>query len=66
MAAIAEALVATAVGLFVAIPAVAMYNIFQRRLKSILANTDALGSVLLAHLVAVDVKRPLGQSSDGE
>jgi biopolymer transport protein ExbB len=56
MAAIAEALVATAVGLFVAIPAVAMYNIFQRRLKSILANTDALGSVLLAHLVATDVK----------
>ena len=66
MAAIAEALVATAVGLFVAIPAVAMYNIFQRRLKSILANTDALGSVLLAHLVASDVKRPLGQPSDGE
>jgi len=54
MAAIAEALVATAVGLFVAIPAVAMYNIFQRKLKSILANTDALGSVLLAHLVAND------------
>src|SRR5215510_7773126 len=54
MAAIAEALVATAVGLFVAIPAVAMYNIFQRKLKSILANTDALGSVLLAHLVADD------------
>jgi biopolymer transport protein ExbB len=52
MAAIAEALVATAAGLFVAIPAVAMYNIFQRRLRSILANTDALGSVLLAHLVA--------------
>jgi biopolymer transport protein ExbB/TolQ len=63
MAAIAEALVATAVGLFVAIPAVAMYNIFQRRLKSILANTDALGSVLLAHLVSNDVKR---QPSDGE
>jgi biopolymer transport protein ExbB/TolQ len=56
MAAIAEALVATAVGLFVAIPAVAMYNIFQRKLKSILANTDALGSVLLAHLVADDRK----------
>jgi biopolymer transport protein ExbB/TolQ len=52
MAAIAEALVATAVGLFVAIPAVAAYNIFQRRLRSILSNTDALGSVLLAHLLA--------------
>ena len=52
MAAIAEALVATAVGLFVAIPAVAMYNVFQRRLRAILARTDALGSVLLAHLLA--------------
>jgi biopolymer transport protein ExbB len=66
MAAIAEALVATAVGLFVAIPAVAMYNIFQRRLKSILANTDALGSVLLAHLVSNDVRRAASQPSDGE
>ncbi len=58
MAAIAEALVATAVGLFVAIPAVAMYNVFQRRLRSILAQTDALGSVLLAHLVAKGGTRP--------
>ena len=54
MAAIAEALVATAVGLLVAIPAVAMYNVFQRQAKSILANTEALSRVLLAHLVAVD------------
>lgn len=52
MSAIAEALVATAVGLFVAIPAVAMYNIFQRQLRGILAHTEALGSVLVAHLVA--------------
>lgn len=54
MSAIAEALVATAVGLAVAIPAVAMYNVFQRKAKSILANTEALSRVLLAHLVAVD------------
>ncbi|HEX6764122.1 MAG TPA: MotA/TolQ/ExbB proton channel family protein [Polyangiaceae bacterium] len=52
MAAIAEALVATAVGLIVAIPAVAMYNYFQRLARSILANTDALSHVLLSHLVA--------------
>jgi biopolymer transport protein ExbB len=52
MAAIAEALVATAVGLAVAIPAVAMYNVFQRSARGILANTDALSRVLLAHLVA--------------
>jgi biopolymer transport protein ExbB/TolQ len=52
MAAIAEALVATAVGLAVAIPAVAMYNFYQRQAKSILANTSALSHVLLSFLVA--------------
>lgn len=51
MAAIAEALVATAVGLAVAIPAVVMYNYYQRHARSILANTEALSRVLLAHLV---------------
>jgi len=51
MAAIAEALVATAIGLLVAIPAVAAYNIFMRKSKSTLANTEALSRVLLAHLV---------------
>ncbi|MBN1605140.1 MAG: MotA/TolQ/ExbB proton channel family protein [Polyangiaceae bacterium] len=50
MAAIAEALVATAIGLLVAIPAVAMYNVFQRHSKAILANTEALSRVLLAYL----------------
>jgi biopolymer transport protein ExbB len=54
MAAIAEALVATAVGLAVAIPAVAAYNFFQRQLRSTLGNTDALSRVLLAHLAGVD------------
>lgn len=47
---ISEALVATAIGIFVAIPAVAAYNTFQRIVKAILANTDALAHVLLAHL----------------
>src|ERR1041384_4682070 len=54
MSSIAEALVATAVGLAVAIPAVATYNFFVRRSKQILANTEALSRVLLAHLAAVD------------
>jgi biopolymer transport protein ExbB len=52
MAAIAEALVATAVGLLIAIPAVAMYNYYQRLSRSILANTSALTHVLLSYLVA--------------
>lgn len=49
---IAEALVATAVGLLVAIPAVASFNAFQRVVKATLANTEALSHVLLAHLKA--------------
>ncbi|MBI5531229.1 MAG: MotA/TolQ/ExbB proton channel family protein [Deltaproteobacteria bacterium] len=55
MSAIAEALVATGVGLFVAIPAVAANNFFQRRAKQILANTDTLSCVLLSYLFAVEV-----------
>jgi len=50
MSSIAEALVATAVGLAVAIPAVAANNFFARMIKSTLANTEALTRVLLAHL----------------
>jgi biopolymer transport protein ExbB/TolQ len=50
MSSIAEALVATAVGLAVAIPAVASNNFFQRIIRSTLANTDALSRILLAHL----------------
>ncbi len=49
---IAEALVATAVGLVVAIPAVAAFNFFQRLVKTTVANTEALAHVLLAHLKA--------------
>jgi biopolymer transport protein ExbB len=52
MSNIAEALVATAVGLLVAIPAVAAYNTFQRVVRSTTSNTDALSHVLLAHLRA--------------
>jgi biopolymer transport protein ExbB len=51
---ISEALVATAVGLFVAIPAVAAYNFFMRLVKSTLANTDALGHLLLSHLKSTE------------
>jgi biopolymer transport protein ExbB len=53
---IAEALVTTAVGLVVAIPAVAAFNAFQRTVKVTLSNTDALGHVLLAYLRSKDVE----------
>jgi biopolymer transport protein ExbB len=61
MSSIAEALVATAVGLAVAIPAVASNNFFQRIIKATLANTDALSRVLLAHLKS----EPLAVGADG-
>jgi biopolymer transport protein ExbB len=51
MAAIAEALVATAVGLAVAIPAVVAFNFYQRHSRSIIANTEALSRVLMSYLV---------------
>jgi biopolymer transport protein ExbB len=55
---ISEALVATAVGLLVAIPAVAAFNWFQRIVKATLANTEALSHVLLAHLKATGTAGP--------
>jgi biopolymer transport protein ExbB len=48
MAAISEALVATAVGLLVAIPAVVAFNIFQRRIREILVPCEILRDEFLA------------------
>lgn len=50
MAGISEALVATAVGLMVAIPAVIGFNYFNRRVRQTLANVDSLAHVVLAQL----------------
>ena len=63
MSSIAEALVATAIGLAVAIPAVAAYNFFQRMIKSTVTNTDALTRVLLAHLKGEDVEGMVAQAA---
>jgi biopolymer transport protein ExbB len=52
MAGISEALVATAVGLAVAIPAVVGYNVLTRALKTIMGRTTALGHALVGHLRA--------------
>jgi biopolymer transport protein ExbB/TolQ len=52
MAGIAEALVATAVGLLVAIPAVIAYNVFKGMVKDAATNTEALSRLLLAELKA--------------
>jgi biopolymer transport protein ExbB len=50
MAGISEALVATAVGLFVAIPAVLAFNIFQRLLKRVIGRSNALGNAIASGL----------------
>ena len=50
MAGISEALVATAVGLLVAIPAVVLFNTFTRRNKEQIARTESLGHTLLSVL----------------
>lgn len=52
MGGISEALVATAVGLFVAIPAVLAFNIFQRLLKRVVGRSSALGNAIAAGLHA--------------
>lgn len=52
MGSIAEALVATAVGIGVALPAVAAYNYFQRRIASILSDAEALTNLVLAYVSA--------------
>ena len=50
MSSIAEALVATAIGLLVAIPSVAFYNYFQRRIKATVSSTEALTRIVLSWL----------------
>jgi biopolymer transport protein ExbB len=50
MAGISEALIATAVGLFVALPAVIAYNLFQRGLRRAAQRATALGHAAVAHL----------------
>lgn len=56
MAGISEALVATAVGLFVAIPAVIAYNVLQRNVKNTMARATSLGHALVGHLRASNGK----------
>jgi biopolymer transport protein ExbB len=52
MAGISEALVATAVGLMVAIPAVIGFNFFQGKVRKSLARVDAIAHLVLANFAA--------------
>jgi biopolymer transport protein ExbB len=56
MAGLSEALVATAVGIFVAIPAVAAFNAFGRRLRTVTARAEALAHALASHLQKDDAR----------
>jgi biopolymer transport protein TolQ len=49
MSGIAEALVATAVGLFVAIPAVIAFNYFQKQVRYVIQNLEGLKELCLAY-----------------
>jgi biopolymer transport protein ExbB/TolQ len=53
MGGIAEALVATAVGILVAIPAVVAFNVFQKKSMQIEDNVATLGNILIAHMKSV-------------
>ena len=48
MSGLSQALIATAVGLLVAIPSVIGYNLFQKWVSDLLAETDALAKLLTA------------------
>jgi len=56
MAGISEALIATAVGLLVALPAVVAYNVFQRALRRASQRALYFGDLLEARLRRSDVK----------
>jgi biopolymer transport protein ExbB/TolQ len=53
-AGVADALVATAVGILVAIPAVVGFNLYQRRTRSALSEAEALKSFLVGRIASGD------------
>ncbi|HKE16270.1 MAG TPA: MotA/TolQ/ExbB proton channel family protein [Kofleriaceae bacterium] len=52
MSDVSRALVATAVGILVAIPAVVAFNLYQRRVRAEVGRTDALAHLILAQVHA--------------
>jgi biopolymer transport protein ExbB len=60
MAGIAEALVATGVGLLVALPAVATYNAFTSHVETSMSSANALGHEILAYIKTV---HPIGATA---
>jgi biopolymer transport protein ExbB/TolQ len=63
MAGLSEALVATAVGIFVAIPAVVAFNAYGRKLRTVTSRAEALAHALASHLQKDEVRAAaLGRS----
>ena len=62
MAGIAEALVATGVGLFVAIPAVIAYNVLQKRIGDVESGALSLTKLLTAYVKSTRVPAEEGES----
>lgn len=60
LAEIGEALVATAVGILVALPAIACFNFFQRAIRVRLGQSDALGREVLAYLKSGPARAEVG------
>jgi biopolymer transport protein TolQ len=58
MTGIAEALVATAVGLIVAIPAVIAYNVFQKQVRGTMQSIDSVRELCVAYSKALRSKGP--------
>ena len=59
MGGIAEALVATGIGLFVAIPAVVAYNVFEKKIAEIEDNVSSVGKRICALLASTGPLEPL-------
>ena len=57
MAGVSEALVATAVGLMVAIPAVMAYNYYQRKVKEAVTQMEAASKILLVYMKSESKQR---------
>lgn len=64
MSEIGEALTATAVGLFVALPAVVLFNYFQHSISARVARAEALGREMLSFVK--DERRSLHLAAEGE
>ena len=65
MGSIAEALVATAVGLGVAIPAVMAFNVFQRTVRTLIEDAEALSHEVLCFASRSRARTETGNGLDG-